>query len=108
MTAYPTLFDAPPTLGTARKSDPATSVAAARAKRPALDQQRAFDALVANGGAGTIDDVCAHFAAIGVARDRGSLSRRLTDLEAAGRIRRTDDTVPGSRGRCVAVWRVTS
>lgn len=105
MTA-PTLFDAAPTLGTARKADPATSAAAAKAKRPALDQQRAFDALVANGGTGTIDDVCAHFAAIGIARDRGSLSRRLTDLEAGGRIVRTVDTVLGGRGRYVAIWRV--
>lgn len=104
MTAYPTLFDAPVTAGTHRKSDPHTSTAAAKATRPALDQQCAFDALVANGGVGTIDTVAEHFARIGVVRDRGCLSRRLTDLETGGYIVKTDDTVPGSRGRSVLVW----
>lgn len=101
-----TLFDAPVTAGTHRHADPPTSTAAAKATRPALDQQRAFDALVANGGHGTIDDVCAHFAAIGGARDRGCLSRRLTDLETGGRIAKTEATVMGSRGRHVVVWEV--
>jgi hypothetical protein len=106
MTAYPTLFDAPITAGTHRHADPPTSKAAAKATRPALDQQRTFDALVANGGTGTIDTVAEHFALIGVARDRGCLSRRLTDLETGGYIAKTTDTVTGSRGRPVVVWQV--
>jgi len=105
MTAVaPTLFDQPVTRGTHRHNDPATSTAAAKATRPALDQQRCFEALDANGGRGSIDTVCAHFADIGVARDRGSLSRRLTDLETAGRIAKTAETELGSRGRYVSVW----
>lgn len=99
-----TLFDAPVTRGTHRRNDPATSTAAAKATRPALDQQRCYEALVANGGRGTIDTACNWFAQIGVARDRGSLSRRLTDLETAGRIAKTGETELGSRGRYVCVW----
>lgn len=107
MISQPTLFRAAPTQGTARSGDPATSVAAAKATRPALDQQRCFDALVANGGTGTIDTVCEHFAQIGVGRDRGCLSRRLTDLETAGRINKTAESVIGSRNRPVVVWEVS-
>lgn len=102
------LLASPVTAGTHRQSDPPTSVAAAKATRPALDQQRAFDALVANGGHGTIDTVAAHFADLGVARDRGCLSRRLTDLETGGYIVKTDRTVVGTRGRPVLVWAVTA
>lgn len=70
-----TLFDAPVARGTHRDADPATSTAAAKATRPALDQQRCYEALVANGGTGTIDTVCSHFADIGVARRRESEPR---------------------------------
>ena len=104
--SQPTLFDAPPTQGTHRKADPPTSREAAKRTRPALDQQRALAALVANGGEGTIDTVCEHFARIGVVRDRGCLSRRLNDLETARKIRKTDRTVDGSRNRSVRVWEV--
>lgn len=103
-----TLFSYAPTAGTARKQDRATSRDAARRKRPAADQARTLAALVANGGSGSIDDVCAYFAAAGIARDRGPLSRRLTDLAQAGRIRDTGETVPGSRGRHVTRWEVVT
>lgn len=96
------LFPAAPTRGTARQADPATSEAAAKAKNPSADQSRCLAALVANGGTGTIDTVCA----VVTDRDRGCLSRRLTDLESAGMIAKTDRTVTGSRGREVTVYEV--
>ena len=98
----PTLFDAAITRGTARKSDRQTSRDAARAKDPGPDQARTLAALEAVGGSGTIDDVCAAVHD----RDRGCLSRRLTDLAQSGRIRDTGRTVRGSRGRDVTVWEV--
>ena len=96
----------PPTRGTARKQDRPTSVAAARSVQPGPDQQRCLDALRANGGTGTIDHVCEHFARLGLFRDRGPLSRRLTDLLSAGLIVDTGQTVRGSRARDVTIWEV--
>lgn len=106
MTDTPTLFDAPPTHGTARKQDRPTSVAAARSVLPGPDQQRCLIALRHNGGQGTIDTVCDYFALHGIARDRGSLSRRLTDLADASLIGDTGRTERGSRGRDVTVWAI--
>jgi hypothetical protein len=100
MYAAPSLFDAPVTAGTARKADRWTSIAAARAKDPGPDQQRCLDALRANGGRGTIDTVCVAV----TDRDRGCLSRRLTDLEQGGYIADSGETELGSRGRHVTVW----
>ena len=100
----PQLFDAPITAGTARKHDRPTSVAAARSVVPGPDQQRCLDALHRVGGSGSVDDVAAWFALLGVDRDRGALSRRLTDLLDAGLIRDSGRTVRGSRGRDVTVW----
>ena len=98
----PTLFDAPVTTGTSRRNDRETSKAAARAKDPGPDQMAVLDALRANGGRGTLDTACAALPH----RDRGCISRRLTDLEVGGFIRCTDDTELGSRGRQIAVWEV--
>lgn len=96
----------PPTLGTARKADRQTSRDAARSVLPGPDQQRCLDALRLNGGQGTVDTVAAHFADLGVARDRGALSRRLTDLLDAQLIGDTGRTERGSRGRDVTVWAI--
>ena len=98
----PTLFDADITRGTARKGDRQTSIDAARAKDPGPDQARTLAALIAAGGSGTIDDVCDAIDD----RDRGCLSRRLTDLAQSGRIRDTGRVRRGSRGRDVTVWEV--
>lgn len=97
MTAQASLFDAPPTTGTARKADRQTSRDAAKAKDPGPDQMRCLDALRINGGVGSIDTVCQHFARIGVWRDRGPLSRRLTDLADAGLIVDSGEVERGSR-----------
>ena len=102
----PTLFDAPPTQGTARQHDRPTSLSAARSVLPGPDQQRCLDALRANGGQGTIDTICAHFARLGLFRDRGALSRRLSDLLDAQMIGDTGRTERGSRGRDVTVWAI--
>jgi hypothetical protein len=102
----PSLLDAPITAGTARRHDRPTSTAAARSVQPGPDQQRCLDALRLNGGTGSIDTVCEHFARLGVWRDRGPLSRRLTDLASAGLICDSGEVVRGSRGRDVIVWRV--
>ena len=103
MYAADSLFDAPITAGTHRKRDRWTSVAAAKAKDPGPDQAAVLAALEANGGRGTLDTACAALPH----RDRGCVSRRLTDLEAGGFIRCTDETEMGSRGRHIAVWVVT-
>ena len=97
-----TLFDAFPTKGGARKADKATARGAADAKNPGPDMLRVFDALVAAGGTGTIDDVAARI----IDRDRGPLFKRLSDLDELGWIRDTGRTVKGSRGRKVTVWEV--
>lgn len=101
-----TLAPLPPTQGTARKADRQTSRDAARSVLPGPDQQRCLDALRLNGGQGTIDDVCQHFATLGVFRDRGALSRRLSDLLDAQLIGDTGRTERGSRGRDVTVWAI--
>lgn len=101
-----TLTAYPPAQGTARKHDRRTSTDAARSVLPGPDQQRCLDALRAHGGTGSIDTVCDHFWRLGVQRDRGSLSRRLTDLADAGLIRDTGRVARGSRGRDVTVWTV--
>lgn len=106
MTDTPTLFDAPITRGTHRRHDPHTSVEAAKSVNPGPDQSRCLAALVANGGSGSIDTVCRWFDRLGIARDRGALSRRLTDLEAAALIAKSDRTEVGTRGRSVIVWTV--
>lgn len=69
-------------------------------------QQRCLDAFRLNGGTATIDTICEHFHRLGVWRDRGPLSRRLTDLASAGLITDTGTVVRGSRGRDVTVWRL--
>ena len=101
----PSLFSAPPTLGTARKADPPTSKAAAESLTgPVLGamQEEVLAALVDRGGHGTLDDV------VGITgREKGATSRRLTDLERGGLIRRTDRTRPGRSGRAQIVWLVT-
>ena len=100
--AQQSLFVQPVTAGTHRQHDRPSSIAAARAKDPGPDQAAVLAALVANGGTGTLDTACAALPH----RDRGCISRRLTDLESAGFIRCTDDTELGSRGRRLAVWSV--
>lgn len=108
MTTYdePTLFDTAITRGTHRQRDPATSIAAAKSVIPGPDQQRCLDALRRNGGEGTVDTVCDYFFTLGIRRDRGALSRRLTDLEKGELIAKTDRSVIGTRGKAVTVWQV--
>lgn len=97
------LLTLPVTAGTHRQRDRWTSVAAAKAKDPGPDQAAILAALVANGGTGTLDTACAALPH----RDRGCVSRRLTDLEAGKYIRDTGESVVGSRGRHIAVWAVS-
>jgi hypothetical protein len=98
------LLTLPVTRGTHRHSDPASSVIAARATRPRKDQEDVYAALVANGGVGTLDTVCEALPH----KLRNSLSRRLTDLESARRIRKTGEVVDGAYGQPVSVWAVVS
>lgn len=97
-----TLTDSPITAGTARHSDPWSSRESARRTRPAKDQAATLDALVANGGSGTLDDVCAALPD----KLRNCLSRRLSDLEADRKVRKTDRFVEGRYGRPLVVWEV--
>lgn len=98
-----TLFDTEITAGTSRKSDPWSSREAARRTRPQKDQEATLAALVANGGTGSLDDVCAALPH----KLRNCLSRRLADLEADGKVVKTGRFVEGNYGRPLAVWRVT-
>jgi len=100
--SQPTLFDAPITAGTHRQSDPASSQIAAKRTRPRKDQEDVYAALVANGGRASLDDVCEALPH----KLRNCVSRRLSDLEAAGRIRNTGELVEGRYGRPLAVWEV--
>lgn len=102
--AQASLFDAPITAGSARKSDPWSSRESARRTRPAKDQAATLAALVANGGTGTLDDVCAALPD----KLRNCLSRRLADLEADRKVRKTGRFVEGRYGRPLAVWEVVS
>lgn len=100
MTGQPTLFDATIDHGTARRSDPHSSRTAARNTRPAKAKADVLAALVSAGGTGTLDTVCERLPG----RLRNAVSRRLTDLERDGRIRKTGEYLPGSYGQPVAVW----
>jgi hypothetical protein len=98
------LLTLPVTRGTHRQRDPWTSIAAARAKDPGPDQAAILEHLRHIGGRGTVDDACTALPN----RDRGCVSRRLTDLAVAGYITDSGTTVVGSRGRHVIVWAVVS
>ena len=99
-----TLFSALPTMGSARVADPITSRQAAERMEGAHLGNRQFEvlhALVDAGGSGTLDDVVAR-----TGRYPHTTSRRLTDLEQAGAIRKTDRTRAGVSGRQQIVWDV--
>lgn len=101
MTAVQTsIFDAPITQGTARQRDPWSSQESARRTRPQKDQEATLAALVANGGSGSLDDICDALPH----KLRNCLSRRLADLEADGRVRKTGRFVEGRYGRPLVVW----
>ena len=98
------LFDDAPRTGTARKADPPTSQAAAQSMVGEHLNARQFEvlhALVDCGGEATLDDVIAR-----TGRYPHTTSRRLTDLEQAGAIRKTDRTRAGVSGRQQIVWEV--
>ena len=96
------LLTLPVTRGTHRRQDPWTSVAAAKSVTPGPDQAAILEHLHYIGGRGTVDDACAALPH----RDRGCVSRRLTDLADGGYIVDSGTTVVGSRGRHVIVWAV--
>lgn len=96
----PTLFDAPITAGTARRSDPPSARLAARTVRPG----KAHTAILAafDGGTGTLDDACDALPNL----LRSSVSRRLSDLAEMGLLRMTGRMVEGRYGQPIAVWAV--
>lgn len=97
-----TLFDTEVTAGTARKSDPWSSREAARQVKPGKSHRAIRDHFVAIGGTGTLDDACN-----AVTMLRGSVSRRLSDMEQAKWLENTETYVTGSLRQPLAVWRVT-
>lgn len=100
----PSLLDAPAT-GTARFGDRQTSIDAAASMSGdhlAFDQRRVLDALIANGGTGSVDDVARRV----TDRERNCIARRITDLVKAGLVVDSGQVVVGSRGRGVTVWQV--
>ena len=106
MTIYAedSLFAHAPRSGTARKRDPITSRQAAEAMAFDHLSARQFEtlhALIDCGGSGILDDVVAR-----TGRYPHTTSRRLTDLEQAGAIRKTARTRAGVSGRQQIVWEV--
>ena len=98
------LFSALPTMGSARVADPSTSRDAAASMVGEHLNARQFEvlhALVECGGEATLDDVIAR-----TGRYPHTTSRRLTDLEQAGVIRKTDRARAGRSGRQQIVWEV--
>ena len=102
MTDSPTLFDAPITAGSSRQSDPWSSREAAKQVRPGKAHRAIRDHLVTIGGTGTLDDACE-----AVTMLRGSVSRRLSDLDEMGWIESTGAYAPGRYGTPLTIWRVT-
>jgi hypothetical protein len=100
----PSLFATIPQTGTSRRDDPATSHAAAQSmygEHLNAMQGEVLYALINCGGEGTLDDVTAR-----TGRYPHTTSRRLTDLEQAGVIRKTTRTRAGRSGRQQIVWEV--
>lgn len=89
---------APPPAPAARRSDPATSKAAARAAATFVSEhhQRILDAL-------DFGCTCHELAAL-TGLDHVAIARRLPELEAAGRVRKTGKTRPAANGRQCTVW----
>lgn len=102
MTPQATLFDAPVTAGTARAGDPWSSRQAAKQVQPNKAHRAIRDAFAANDGTGTLDSACA-----AVSMLRGSVSRRISDMEEMGWLEPTGTYVEGDYGRPLAVWRLT-
>lgn len=93
-------LDAPITAGTSRRNDPPSSKLAAKAVRPGRAHAAILAAFVAAGGTGTLDSASDAVPSL----LRSSVSRRLSDLEAMGRVTRTDRVVDGRYGQPVSVW----
>lgn len=97
------IFDAPITAGTARRSDPITSHLAAQQVKPGKAHAAIIAHLAELGGSGTLDDACDALPKL----LRSSVSRRLSDLEAMGRIRKSGRIVSGEDaryGQPLIVW----
>lgn len=97
------IFDAPIHSGTSRSADPWSSREAAKQVNPGKAHRAIRDHLVANGGTGTLDDACQ-----AVTMLRGSVSRRLSDMDDMGWIESTETYAPGEYGVPLTVWRVTA
>lgn len=101
-TVQPSIFEQPITAGTARASDPWSSRQAAKGVRPGRAHRAIRDHFLAAGGTGSLDDACQ-----AVTMLRGSVSRRLSDMEAMGWLRNTGRHVQGVYGVPLAVWQLT-
>ena len=107
-----TLFDSDPgaALGPSRTprwraSDPATSRKAAESLDPdtlAREQRRVLRAIVMHEGRAIRDQIASHLSA-----DRSCVSRRITDLCAAGLVEDSGTTRPGVSGRQQTEWALT-
>ena len=88
----------------ARATDPATSHAAAASMcgLPLAEQHGRILFALQFGGPGTVYDLA--FRCIGMPAH--AIGKRLSELEAAGRIEPTGETREGPSGRACRVWRV--
>lgn len=102
MNAQTNLFDAPITRGSARKTDPHTSQAARDVVKVGPRQAECLAALEAAGGRGTVDTVMHAFPR----RLRNSMSKRLSELDEMGLIRKTGESVIGDFDAPVTVWEI--
>jgi hypothetical protein len=84
VTDAPTLFDAPPTRGASRKSDPATSRDAAKTVRLKDRKREVIESMTRLGGTVTASQIQHDLAAHGLIRESGSIRSRLSQLRENG------------------------
>ena len=103
MSAAPTLFDALPTAGLARRTDPQTSVVAAKELPLRARQQEVVEALRWIGVSATADDVKRCLREHGMDRERNECASRLSELERLG-VARKIGVRKNAKGKNVATW----
>lgn len=99
------LFDAPATAARHRRSDPATSRAAARDLPLRARQQEVVDALRLLSRSATADEVRLCLRDYGFDRERNEVASRLSELERLG-VARKVGVRKNHRNKSVATWRL--
>lgn len=107
MTGQLGLFDAPPSGARHRRTDPATSKAAARDLPLRARQAEVVEALRWLGVTATADDVRGVLCGYGLARERNEVASRLSELERLGVCRKVG-VRRNAKNKSVATWALVS